>query len=62
MVIVKELQQGSQMEAPIEVRISGDDIGELKRLGEKVQGILEGDFHLPVRAPTTTSTTRTWWT
>ncbi len=42
MVIVKELQQGAQMEAPIEVRISGDDIGELKRLGEKVKGILEG--------------------
>jgi multidrug efflux pump subunit AcrB/outer membrane protein TolC len=41
MVIVKELQQGSQMEAPIEVRISGDDVGELKRLGEQVQGILE---------------------
>jgi multidrug efflux pump subunit AcrB/outer membrane protein TolC len=41
MVIVKELQQGAQMEAPIEVRISGDDIDELKRLGEKVQGILE---------------------
>ena len=41
MVIVKELQQGAQMEAPIEVRISGDDVGELKRLGEQVQGILE---------------------
>ncbi|MDP2400703.1 MAG: efflux RND transporter permease subunit, partial [Actinomycetota bacterium] len=41
MVIVKELQQGSQMEAPIEVRIAGDDIGELKRLGEKVREILE---------------------
>ncbi|HWU36539.1 MAG TPA: efflux RND transporter permease subunit, partial [Candidatus Acidoferrum sp.] len=41
MVIVKELQQGAQMEAPIEVRIAGDDIVELKRLGEKVQGILE---------------------
>lgn len=41
MVIVKELQQGAQMEAPIEVRISGDDISELKRLGEKVQAILE---------------------
>ncbi|HEY6020111.1 MAG TPA: efflux RND transporter permease subunit, partial [Candidatus Paceibacterota bacterium] len=33
--------QGSQMEAPIEVRVSGDDITELKRLGEKVQQILE---------------------
>lgn len=41
MVIVKELQQGAQMEAPIEVRISGDDVGELKRLGEQVQGIVE---------------------
>ncbi|MGE5750499.1 MAG: efflux RND transporter permease subunit, partial [Nitrospirota bacterium] len=41
MVIEKELQQGSQMEAPIEVRISGYDIAELKRLGEKVQAILE---------------------
>ena len=27
MVIVKELQQGAQMEAPIEVRIAGDDSG-----------------------------------
>ena len=41
LVIVKELQQGAQMEAPIEVRITGDDIQELKRLGEKVQQILE---------------------
>ncbi len=41
MVIVKELQQGAQMEAPIEVRISGDDVTELKRLGEEVQEILE---------------------
>ncbi|MEW6429523.1 MAG: efflux RND transporter permease subunit [Thermodesulfobacteriota bacterium] len=41
MVIVKELQQGAQTEAPIEVRISGDDAGELKRLGEKVEEILD---------------------
>lgn len=41
LVIVKELQQGAQMEAPIEVRIAGDEPGELKRLGEKVQLILE---------------------
>src|SRR5512135_2404147 len=38
MAIVKECKQGSVEEAPIEVRISGDDIGELKRLGEQVQG------------------------
>lgn len=42
MVIVKELQQGSQLEAPVEVRISGDDIGELKRLGGEVRAILQG--------------------
>ncbi|HET6421593.1 MAG TPA: efflux RND transporter permease subunit [Geobacteraceae bacterium] len=40
LVIVKELQQGAQMEAPVEVRISGDDIAELKRLGSQVQAIL----------------------
>lgn len=40
LVIVKELQQGEQMEAPVEVRISGDDIMELKRLGSRVQAIL----------------------
>jgi multidrug efflux pump subunit AcrB/outer membrane protein TolC len=40
MVIVKELQQGLVMEAPIEIRISGDDIGELKRLGAQVEDFL----------------------
>jgi multidrug efflux pump subunit AcrB/outer membrane protein TolC len=40
LVIVKELQQGQQMEAPVEVRISGDDIAELKRLGARVEQIL----------------------
>jgi multidrug efflux pump subunit AcrB len=40
LVIVKELQQGQQMEAPVEVRISGDDIVELKRLGARVEHIL----------------------
>ena len=62
MVIVKELQQGSQMEAPVEVRISGDDVGELKRLGEKVQGILEERSEIPSTSTGTTSTIRTWWT
>jgi len=40
LVIVKELQQGELMEAPIEVRISGDDIGELKRLASQVETIV----------------------
>jgi len=41
LVIVKELQQGQQMEAPVEVRISGDDIGELKRIGARIEQILQ---------------------
>ncbi|NMC73225.1 MAG: efflux RND transporter permease subunit, partial [Geobacteraceae bacterium] len=40
LIIVKELQQGQQMEAPVEVRISGDDISELKRLAGRVEQIL----------------------
>lgn len=40
LIIVKELQQGQQMEAPVEVRISGDDIAELKRLAGRVEQIL----------------------
>jgi len=40
LVIVKELQQGMIMEAPVEIRISGDDIGELKRLGAQVERFL----------------------
>lgn len=40
LVIVKELQQGEQMEAPVEVRVSGDDIAELKRIGARIEAIL----------------------
>ena len=40
MVIVKELQQGMIMEAPVEIRISGDDIVELKRIGTRVEEFL----------------------
>ncbi|MCZ2077207.1 MAG: efflux RND transporter permease subunit [Bryobacterales bacterium] len=53
-VIVKELQQGQVYQAPVEVRISGDDITTLKTLGSKVEDILRSsggsayvrnDFH-----------------
>ncbi|MDP2876979.1 MAG: efflux RND transporter permease subunit, partial [Holophaga sp.] len=43
MVIVKELQQGAVMEGPIEVRISGDDTGQLKILGRQVEDIFHAD-------------------
>ncbi len=43
MVIVKELQQGSVMEAPIEVRISGEDIAQLKVLGRQIEDIFRAD-------------------
>lgn len=39
-VIVKELDQGDQMEAPVEVRIVGDDLETLKRLGSQVEDVL----------------------
>jgi outer membrane protein TolC len=37
---VKELQQGQVMEAPVEVRISGDDIGTLEALGNQAEDVL----------------------
>ena len=40
LVIVKELQQGSSQEAPIEIRISGDDIATLKQIGTEVENIV----------------------
>jgi outer membrane protein TolC len=39
-VFVKELQQGDQMEAPVEVRIVGDDLMTLRSFGDRVQSIL----------------------
>ena len=40
LTIVKELQQGEIFSAPIEVRISGDDLGQLKALSARVESIL----------------------
>jgi multidrug efflux pump subunit AcrB/outer membrane protein TolC len=39
-IFVKELQQGDEMEAPIEVRISGEDDTTLRALGDQVNAIL----------------------
>ena len=53
-VLVKELQQGKVMLAPVEVRISGEDLTTLKSLGSRVRKILQStpgaefvypDFH-----------------
>ena len=41
-VIVKELEQGEIISAPIEVRISGDDLSQLKSLAFKAEQILRG--------------------
>ena len=38
--MVKELQQGTQIESPVEARISGEDIAVLKTLGSQVKAIL----------------------
>ncbi|SPF34116.1 Acriflavin resistance protein [Syntrophobacter sp. SbD1] len=40
MVIVKEMQQGMSLEAPVEVRIVGEDIRELERIGSQVEEVL----------------------
>lgn len=40
LVIVKELQQGMSLEAPVEVRIVGEDIQELKRIGSEIESLL----------------------
>src|SRR5260370_17255257 len=40
LAMVKELQQGTQIESPVEVRVSGEDIGVLNTLGNRVKGIL----------------------
>ena len=39
-VFVKEMQQGNAMEAPIEVRIVGDDLSTIRSLGNQLQNIL----------------------
>jgi multidrug efflux pump subunit AcrB/outer membrane protein TolC len=40
-VFVKELQQGQVMEAPVEVRIVGNDVSTIETLGNQVQNVLE---------------------
>lgn len=40
LVMVRELQQGNVMEAPVEVRISGDDLAELKAAAEQARAVL----------------------
>jgi multidrug efflux pump subunit AcrB len=40
MVIVKELQQGTRVTAPIEVRVVGGELTELKQIGQQVIQIL----------------------
>lgn len=39
-VFAKELQQGDVMEAPVEVRIVGDDLNTMRSIGDQVQNIL----------------------
>ena len=39
-ILVRQLEQGPPFDAPIEMRIYGSDLQELRRLGEKVRGEL----------------------
>lgn len=38
---VKEMQQGTDLKAPVEVRIIGEDISQLKNIAQKVTGIMK---------------------
>jgi multidrug efflux pump subunit AcrB/outer membrane protein TolC len=42
LVIVKELQQGDVMEAPVEFRVVGEDVESVKAVGRQVEDILLG--------------------
>ncbi len=39
-ILVKQLQQGPPVDAPVEVRVAGDDMVAIKKIGEKVRHIL----------------------
>ena len=41
LVIVRELQQGHVIEAPVEIRILGEDVATLKSIGDRVRTILQ---------------------
>ena len=40
LMVVKELQQGMTLESPVEVRVSGYDVAELRQIGARVEEIL----------------------
>lgn len=40
-ILVKQLQQGPPVEAPIEVRVAGNDLVAIKRIGGQIQEILK---------------------
>jgi multidrug efflux pump subunit AcrB/outer membrane protein TolC len=40
-ILIKQLQQGPPVDAPIEVRVVGNDINEIKRIGGQVKQILK---------------------
>jgi multidrug efflux pump subunit AcrB/outer membrane protein TolC len=41
LVMVRELQQGHVLEAPIEIRVSGEDVASLKAIGDQVRAIVQ---------------------
>ncbi|WP_024334774.1 efflux RND transporter permease subunit [Desulfotignum balticum] len=39
-ILVKQLSQGPPVDAPIEVRVTGDDLGDIRRIGNDIAGLL----------------------
>lgn len=44
--LVRQLEQGPPFEAPIELRIFGPDLDQLRTLGDRVRGVLAGTPHV----------------
>jgi len=43
-ILIKQLQQGPPVDAPVEVRVVGNDISEIKKIGNQVKEILKNTF------------------
>ncbi len=41
-IVVRQLEQGPPFDAPLELRVTGPDIGELKSLGSQLRAVLAG--------------------
>lgn len=61
-ILVRKLEQGPPFNAPVEIRLFGPDLTELKRLGEAVRGILHANADVRhTRATLTAGAPKLWY-